>query len=147
MHSVFIHRGDVTSGHYWIYIHDFTRNMWRKYNDGYVTEVKDNREIFQKDDEKRPATPYFMVYIKDQLKSKLVDSVCRDIVDPPSYGPPDVEMIDLDKDSEDQRPFIEVDPIANASNSYSNGTSSWDASEHHPVQTKSSWNPISKPTW
>lgn len=121
--------------------------MWRKYNDGYVTEVKDTREIFQKDDEKRPATPYFMVYIKDELRSKLVDSVCRNIVDVPRHGPSDVEMIDLAKDSEDQSPFIEVDPIANASNSYSNGTGSWDASEHHPVQTKSSWAPISKPTW
>lgn len=121
--------------------------MWRKYNDGYVTEVKDDREIFQKDDEKRPATPYFMVYIKDQLKNKLVDSVCRDIVDHPPQGLSDVEMIDLDKDLEDQRPVIEVDPIANASNSYSNGTVSWDASEHHPMQPKSSSAPISKPAW
>lgn len=121
--------------------------MWRKYNDGYVTEVKETREIFHKDDEKRPATPYFMVYIKDELKSKLVDSVCRSIVDAPPHGPSDVEMIDLAKDSEDQSSLIEVDPIANSSNSYSNGTGSWDDSEHHPVQNKSSWAPISKPTW
>lgn len=121
--------------------------MWRKYNDGYVTEVKDTKEIFQKDDEKRPATPYFMVYIKDELRSKLVDSVCRNIVDAPPHGPSDVEMIDLDNGSEEQRPFIEVDPIANASNSYSSGAGSWDASEYRPLQTNSSWVRKSKPTW
>ncbi len=104
--------------------------MWRKYNDGYVTEVKDTREIFERDDEKRPATPYFMVYIKDDLKDKLVEPICRNIVQVPREAP-DVEMIDLDDNSQDQQRPIEVDQLANISNSYGNG-SGWTGSEFHP---------------
>ncbi|KAI9822563.1 MAG: ubiquitin-specific protease ubp2 [Pycnora praestabilis] len=78
LHSVFIHRGSVSFGHYWIYIHDFERNLWRKYNDGYVTEVKDRAEVFEQDSF-HPATPYFLVYVRDSEQVTLVDSVCRDI--------------------------------------------------------------------
>lgn len=81
LQSVFIHRGFVHSGHYWIYIRDFDANIWRKYNDGYVTEVKDTKEIFEQESSERPATSYFVVYVKDELKDKLVNPVCRDIAD------------------------------------------------------------------
>lgn len=81
LHSVFIHRGMVNSGHYWIYIHDFERNIWRKYNDAYVTEVKDVKEIYEAEPGNRPATPYFLVYIKEDLINLLVDAVCRDLAD------------------------------------------------------------------
>ena len=83
LQSVFIHRGYVNSGHYWIYIRDFETNIWRKYNDGYVTEVKDTKEIFEQELSERPATSYFVVYVKDELKNQLVNPVCRDIVEPP----------------------------------------------------------------
>ncbi len=81
LQSVFIHRGFVHSGHYWIYIRDFDANIWRKYNDGYVTEVKDTREIFEQESAERPATSYFVVYVKDELKDQLVNPVCRDIAE------------------------------------------------------------------
>lgn len=93
LHSVFIHRGYVNSGHYWIYIYDFARELWRNYNDGYVTEVKNPREIFERDSETRPPTPYFLVYIKDEIRGSLVDSVCRDIKEPPEDL--DAEMLDV----------------------------------------------------
>ncbi len=83
LQSVFIHRGYVNSGHYWIYIRDFEANIWRKYNDGYVTELKDTKEIFEQELSERPATSYFVVYVKDELKDQLVNPVCRDIVEPP----------------------------------------------------------------
>lgn len=108
LHSVFIHRGYVSSGHYWIYIYDFVQKMWRKYNDGYVTEVKDTTEIFEQDSETRPATPYFLVYIRDEWKDQLVDPVCRDIVEAP-HESPDAEMIDISDDSQDQPEPIELD--------------------------------------
>lgn len=79
LHSVFIHRGAVNSGHYWIYIRDFVDKVWRKYNDGYVTIVTDDSEIFGQEPGNRPATPYFLVYVKDGLKEDLVNSVCRNI--------------------------------------------------------------------
>ena len=84
LHSVFIHRGYVSSGHYWIYIYDFPRKLWRKYNDGYVTEVDDTKEIFERDPEGRPATPYYLVYVKADSTELLVDSVCREVqISPP----------------------------------------------------------------
>lgn len=56
--------------------------------------MKDTREIFDRDSETRPSTPYFLVYIRDDLKGTLVDSVCRDIKEPPN-DPQDSEMLDV----------------------------------------------------
>ncbi|KAI9807762.1 MAG: hypothetical protein M1825_005067 [Sarcosagium campestre] len=81
LQSVFIHRGTATFGHYWIYTYDFARKLWRKYNDGYVTEVKDEREIYEQEP-RYPATPYYLVYVRDDAKRDLVDPVCRDILVP-----------------------------------------------------------------
>ncbi|KAI9777700.1 MAG: ubiquitin-specific protease ubp2 [Geoglossum umbratile] len=70
----------VSFGHYWIYIYDFQKNIWRKYNDGYVTEVTDEAEVFEQE-ASNPATPYFLIYVQDEHKDDLVDAVCRDITD------------------------------------------------------------------
>ncbi len=94
LQSVFIHRGFHNSGHYWIYIYDFSKEMWRKYNDGYVTEIKDTTEIFGQEPGDRPATPYFVVYVKDEVKATLVDCVCRDPIQPPPQEKQDVVMHD-----------------------------------------------------
>lgn len=102
LYAVFVHRGTVSFGHYWIYIHDIQRGIWRKYNDEYVTEVQDVSEIFQDTTDQNPPTPYFLVYINDGLKERLVDPVCRDIapavdlaemegVEPTSPAPPQQE--------------------------------------------------------
>jgi ubiquitin carboxyl-terminal hydrolase 25/28 len=72
--------GTVSFGHYWIYIYDFQREIWRKYNDGYVTEVTDEREVFEQE-ANNPATPYFLIYVQDKYKDELVDAVCRDVTD------------------------------------------------------------------
>ena len=62
IHSVFIHRGSVSFGHYWIYIYDFQKRLFRKYNDQYVTEVTDETEVFKHSVEpgSSPPTPYFL---------------------------------------------------------------------------------------
>ncbi|KAI9840285.1 MAG: ubiquitin-specific protease ubp2 [Thelocarpon superellum] len=78
LQSVFIHRGTATFGHYWIYIYDFARRIWRKYNDGYVTEVADEKEIYEQDPH-YPATPYYLVYVAGNHLDTLVDPVCRDL--------------------------------------------------------------------
>ncbi|KAF6241209.1 hypothetical protein HO173_001003 [Letharia columbiana] len=102
LQSVFIHRGFHNSGHYWIYIYDFTRQLWRNYNDGYVTEIKDTKEIFEQEPGDRPATPYFLVYVKDESKEDLVDSVCRDVVEPPAEEQQDTVMEDYSQAQESQ---------------------------------------------
>ena len=80
LHSVIIHRGVVSSGHYWIYIYDFARKVWRQYNDDRVEEVTDLSKIYQRDaDEHRPATSSFLVYVKEGLELDLTEAVCRQI--------------------------------------------------------------------
>lgn len=95
LYAVFMHHGSVSFGHYWIYIYDFQKNVWRKYNDEYVTEVQNLDEIFKDGRETNPPTPYFLVYINDEMKDRLVDPVCRDVgqgmpgapVEVPGEGP------------------------------------------------------------
>jgi ubiquitin carboxyl-terminal hydrolase 25 len=80
LQAVFIHRGTSTYGHYWIYIYDFERDIWREYNDERVSVVNDRKQIFEQTGANGP-TPYYLVYVKDQLKDDLVDAVCREIVE------------------------------------------------------------------
>lgn len=103
LYAVFVHRGSVSFGHYYIYIFDFDKNIWRKYNDEYVTEVENVDEIFKNDSTNNPPTPYFLVYVNSDMKERLVNPVCREFnevmtdfpdrtsptgdvsMDPPSY--------------------------------------------------------------
>ncbi|KAL4865989.1 hypothetical protein BDV12DRAFT_173679 [Aspergillus spectabilis] len=97
LYAVFVHHGSVEFGHYYIYIFDFERNVWRKYNDTYVTEVRDLDEIFKSQDRHNPPTPYFLVYVNDRIKDRLVSPVCREIVETlpesaPEPSPSDAAM-------------------------------------------------------
>lgn len=97
LYAVFIHQGTVEFGHYYIYIYDFKKDVWRKYNDDHITEVHDRDEIFKNHGHQNPPTPYFLVYVNDDIKSRLVDPVHRQIVEPtaPTSGtdqhPPSAE--------------------------------------------------------
>lgn len=81
--AVFVHSGTVSFGHYYIYIYDFKQDIWRKYNDEYVTEVQNLDEIFKSQDRQNPPTPYFLVYVNDTMKDRLASPVCREMVDTP----------------------------------------------------------------
>ena len=109
LQAAFFHHGTQGAGHYWVYIYDFKQEVWRKYNDSYVSIVTDRNEIFGRPDEQAyksyagPANPYLLIYVKDDEVSKLVESVHREIVYPPPPDPPpanagishgDVEMAD-----------------------------------------------------
>jgi ubiquitin carboxyl-terminal hydrolase 25/28 len=80
LQAVFMHRGTSAYGHYWIYIYDFPRDIWREYNDDRVSEVRDTKQIFEQDGTSGP-TPYYLVYVRDHDKDDLVDAVCREIVE------------------------------------------------------------------
>lgn len=83
LYAVFMHQGSVEFGHYYIYIYDFNKEVWRKYNDNEITEVQDTSEIFGKSgrnaERLNPPTPYFLVYVNAAMKNKLVEPVCREI--------------------------------------------------------------------
>lgn len=80
LQAVFMHRGTSAYGHYWIYIYDFERDIWREYNDDRVSEVRDTKQIFEQDGTSGP-TPYYLVYVRDYDKDGLVDAVCREIAE------------------------------------------------------------------
>jgi ubiquitin carboxyl-terminal hydrolase 25/28 len=84
LYAVFVHHGSVEFGHYYIYIFDFRKNVWRKYNDTEVTEVTNTDEIFKNQERQNPPTPYFLVYVNDGLKGRLADPVCRHIIEDPA---------------------------------------------------------------
>ena len=68
--AVFIHRGEASYGHYWVYIKDFEKDgIWRKYNDETVTEVP-QLEVFNFT-ESNTATPYFLVYVRDTHQNDI----------------------------------------------------------------------------
>ncbi|EJS41725.1 ubp2p [Saccharomyces arboricola H-6] len=68
--SVFIHRGEASYGHYWIYIKDRNHNgVWRKYNDETISEVQEE-EVFNFN-EGNTATPYFLVYVKEGQEADI----------------------------------------------------------------------------
>ncbi|GAV50638.1 hypothetical protein ZYGR_0Z00610 [Zygosaccharomyces rouxii] len=68
--AVFIHRGEASYGHYWIYIKDrYKSGIWRKYNDETITEVPKS-EVFNFS-EGNTATPYFLVYVKQGHEQEI----------------------------------------------------------------------------
>jgi ubiquitin carboxyl-terminal hydrolase 25/28 len=77
--AVFVHRGQGGSmgGHYWIYIFDFKAEMWRKYEDQEVQEVTNLQDIFGEKDPQTEGAPYFVVYVRDELKDEVMDAFCR----------------------------------------------------------------------
>ena len=93
LHGAFFHRGGPTGGHYWVYIYDHVNEVWRKYNDDYVTKVTNLNEIFGEPQQSGntynvPANPYFLVYIQQDKIDQVVETVKRDIVYAEPGGPP-----------------------------------------------------------
>lgn len=79
LQTVFIHRGEAGGGHYWIYIYDFERDIWREYNDEYVTEVRDRRRIFEHEAAGASGTPYYLGYVRSSDVTDLVEAVHREL--------------------------------------------------------------------
>jgi ubiquitin carboxyl-terminal hydrolase 25/28 len=76
LQTVFIHRGEAGGGHYWIYLYDFDNDVWREYNDEYVTVVNDRKRIFE---HQGGGTPYYLAYVRSADQKDLVNAVFRDV--------------------------------------------------------------------
>jgi hypothetical protein len=71
LHAVICHSGGSTAGHYWIWVHDFKKNVWLKYNDSMVTEdARDSQAVL--DQLSQNGDPYYLAYVRDELKDELV---------------------------------------------------------------------------
>lgn len=86
LHAAFFHRGSAGGGHYWVYIFDHKKEIWRKYNDDRVSIVQNRNEIFGKptqDSWGPPPNPYLLIYIQADRIDELAETVKRDVIFPP----------------------------------------------------------------
>ncbi|KAI1917411.1 ubiquitin-specific protease ubp2 [Ophidiomyces ophidiicola] len=123
LYAVFIHRGSESSGHYWIYIFDFAKGMWREYNDEMVREVEHLSTIFASQTSQQSASPYFLVYVHNMLKERIAQPVCRNVTSSPVSSPvtdepsasPDLPVDEEEEVRSSARPIIRQPvPIAPA---------------------------------
>ncbi|KIX99111.1 uncharacterized protein Z520_05572 [Fonsecaea multimorphosa CBS 102226] len=106
LHAAFFHRGSAGGGHYWVYIYDHKKEVWRKYNDDRVSTVTNLNEIFgnpyaqtQTQGQQQPASasslnpppnPYLLIYLDADRIDDLAETVKREIVNPPHDAAPTV---------------------------------------------------------
>ena len=83
LHAVVCHAGSTASaGHYWVWIHDFEQDVWRKYNDTRVS-VHPSDFVFQELTTK--GEPYYLAYVRAKDIPQLVNTPHRQVpvpVDP-----------------------------------------------------------------
>lgn len=101
LHAVICHRGHLTSGHYWVWIHDFEANVWRWYNDAQVKENRDTAEVLKT--LSTSGEPYYLCYVRDGDKENYVDVPKRQV--PPADETP------VEKPTADAGDDIEVTEI------------------------------------
>lgn len=70
LHAVICHGGGYGSGHYWVWIYDFEKELWRKYNDEMVEVHTDKAKVLA--DLNGSGNPYYVAYIRDEEVSRLV---------------------------------------------------------------------------
>ncbi|CAJ2509246.1 Uu.00g142720.m01.CDS01 [Anthostomella pinea] len=72
LHAVICHGGGMNAGHYWVWVRDFKKNVWYKYNDSLVTEdSRDSQSVL--DELNNSGDPYYVAYVRDEIKDDLVE--------------------------------------------------------------------------
>lgn len=102
IHAVICHRGGTSAGHYWVWIRDFERNIWYRFNDETVTEDSRGTEAVL-NDLNETGDPYYVAYVRDEMKDELVDIPPRPKPEPQNAtgASEDIEMIE----------GVECDPV------------------------------------
>lgn len=70
LHAVICHGGGLGSGHYWVWIYDFEKNLWRSYNDERVEVHVDKDKVLN--DLNSGASPYYVAYVREDQVDRLV---------------------------------------------------------------------------
>jgi ubiquitin carboxyl-terminal hydrolase 25 len=83
LQAVICHTGRLTSGHYWVWIHDFEKHVWRKYNDEYVEENPETDAVLKQLNQS--GHPYYLCYVRNEDKNDFVNVPERSIPEPPTY--------------------------------------------------------------
>lgn len=78
LHAIVCHVGSVNAGHYWVWIHDFKAEVWRKYNDTVVT-THNAEEVFREVNSNGQVS-----YLSYVSRSRIADFVSVPHRQPPS---------------------------------------------------------------
>lgn len=70
LHAVICHGGGYGSGHYWVWIYDFEKDLWRKYNDEIIEVHTDKTKVLT--DLNASGHPYYVSYVRAEDVSRLV---------------------------------------------------------------------------
>lgn len=70
LHAVICHGGGLGGGHYWVWIFDFQKRVWRKYNDERVEEYSDSTKVLA--DLNNSHDPYYLAYVREDKVDELV---------------------------------------------------------------------------
>jgi ubiquitin carboxyl-terminal hydrolase 25 len=96
LHAVICHAGQTgRSGHYWVWIFDFEKNVWRKYNDSSVTEQPDKDEVMKELCTR--GEPYYLAYVRREDVGRLVNIPTR-----VATAPVEPEALEPDDDARKQ---------------------------------------------
>lgn len=71
LHSICVHDGNATSGHYFSFIYDRFQKKWRKFNDIRVTEVSEEDVFKASEGGNSWETAYWLVYVESSIASEL----------------------------------------------------------------------------
>jgi ubiquitin carboxyl-terminal hydrolase 25 len=82
LHAVICHAGQLTAGHYWVFIQDFEAGIWRKYNDRVVTEFRNTEEVLELLN--KGGDPYYLCYVRNDIKSQYVGVPEREPLEVPA---------------------------------------------------------------
>lgn len=67
LHSILIHEGSLENGHYYSFIYDIDRDIWRKYSDTYVFEVPKEQVFRESFGGQGCASAYCLMYAKQNI--------------------------------------------------------------------------------
>jgi ubiquitin carboxyl-terminal hydrolase 25/28 len=67
LHSILIHEGSLETGHYYSFIYDIDRDIWRKYSDTYVFEVPKEQVFRESFGGQGCASAYCLMYAKQNI--------------------------------------------------------------------------------
>lgn len=83
LHAVVCHSGNTgTGGHYWVWVYDFERQIWRKYNDSVVQEEPDPAQVLET--LSNQGEPYYLAYVRASDVENFVSVPLRDNVVQPA---------------------------------------------------------------
>lgn len=113
LQAVICHSGRLTSGHYWVWIHDFEASVWRKYNDEFVEENPDTEAVLKQ--LSQSGNPYYLCYVRDEDKNDFVNVPKRATPPPPADVSPEMDedgdraVLDLVEVSDKPAPVVHQD--------------------------------------